>query len=369
MIFTFPGFGSLKYIVPKIMNELDIEYIEPEEGSEILQRGAALSPEEMCLPFKYMMGSLAAAYEKGADTAIMASGSGPCRLGEYVELMAELMKNEGYEYQWIVLEPPSDIGLTEFMRRINVVFNGSDRRNPLRVIRIIAAGFRVMCKFEKTERTLLKKAGYLEEPQEALRIMNRLEAEIHAEKSLSGCRSILNRIGKEVSELNVLKEEPVKIMVTGEIYTAAESAANRNIEKYLASEGCSVLRCVDVTWWIRRMIKCFIGKLTPMKILQYLKRKISDTKGMPCDIGGYGRETVDMLLSSAKNADGAVKLMPSGCMPEIVAKSYCEKHQDDAGIRVLNLIYDEMSGDAGYETRIEAFVDMLERRKNVLAGN
>lgn len=369
MIFTFPGFGSLRYIVPKIMNDLDIQYIEPEDGGEILMRGAALSPEEMCLPFKYMMGSLAAAYEKGADTVIMVSGSGPCRLGEYVELMAELMKNEGYEYQWIVLEPPSDIGLTEFMRRLNVVFNSRYSGSTLSVIRTIAEGLRVMYRFEKTERNLLKKAGYLEDPQEAVRIMNKLEGEIRAENSLPGCRRILARIRKEASRLNILKDNPVKVMVTGEIYTTAESAVNRDIEKYLASEGCSVLRCVDVTWWIRRMVNRFIGELMPMKILHHMKRKKSGMQGISCDIGGYGRETVDMLLSSAKNADGAVKLMPAGCMPEIVAKSYCEKHQDEAGIRVLNLIYDEMSGNAGCETRIEAFVDMLERRKNVLAGD
>ncbi|MEI3502106.1 MAG: hypothetical protein V8Q42_00040 [Anaerovoracaceae bacterium] len=85
MVFTFPGFGSLRYIVPKIMNEFGLEYVLPEENGSILDKGVELSPEEMCLPFKYMIGSLAAAYEKGADTVIMASTAGPCRLGEYGE--------------------------------------------------------------------------------------------------------------------------------------------------------------------------------------------------------------------------------------------------------------------------------------------
>jgi len=36
----------------------------------------------------------------------------------------------------------------------------------------------------------------------------------------------------------------------------------------------------------------------------------------------------------------------------------------------MTLIVDEMTGEAGYITRIEAFIDMLERRKNnVLYGS
>ena len=48
MVFTFPGFGSLRYIVPKIMNEFGLEYVLPEENGSILDKGVELSPEEMC---------------------------------------------------------------------------------------------------------------------------------------------------------------------------------------------------------------------------------------------------------------------------------------------------------------------------------
>jgi len=36
----------------------------------------------------------------------------------------------------------------------------------------------------------------------------------------------------------------------------------------------------------------------------------------------------------------------------------------------MSLVMDEIAGDAGYITRIEAFLDLLERRRrNVLYGN
>ncbi|MCW6108815.1 2-hydroxyglutaryl-CoA dehydratase, partial [Clostridium sporogenes] len=37
---------------------------------------------------------------------------------------------------------------------------------------------------------------------------------------------------------------------------------------------------------------------------------------------------------------------------------------------IMSLVVDEMTGEAGYSTRIEAFIDLLERRHdNVLYGS
>ena len=57
--------------------------------------------------------------------------------------------------------------------------------------------------------------------------------------------------------------------------------------------------------------------------------------------------------------DGVIQIFPMGCMPEIVAKAAL--HGVD--VPVLTLVIDEMTGDAGYDTRIEAFLDMLEARR------
>ena len=55
--------------------------------------------------------------------------------------------------------------------------------------------------------------------------------------------------------------------------------------------------------------------------------------------------------------------MPAGCMPEIVGHAAIDKISEEKGINTLSLVYDEMSGEAGYMTRLEAFFDMLERKR------
>lgn len=60
--------------------------------------------------------------------------------------------------------------------------------------------------------------------------------------------------------------------------------------------------------------------------------------------------------------------MPAGCMPEIVGRAALDRISEEKGISCLTLVFDEISGEAGYITRIEAFIDMLERKKsNVLS--
>jgi predicted nucleotide-binding protein (sugar kinase/HSP70/actin superfamily) len=59
-----------------------------------------------------------------------------------------------------------------------------------------------------------------------------------------------------------------------------------------------------------------------------------------------------------------------GCMPEIVSKSILPTVSKNENIPILSLVVDELTGEDGYITRIEAFLDLLERRKNnVLYGN
>ncbi len=71
-----------------------------------------------------------------------------------------------------------------------------------------------------------------------------------------------------------------------------------------------------------------------------------------------------------KNIDGAIQIFPMGCMPEIVSKSILPTVSKNENIPILSLVVDELTGEDGYITRIEAFLDLLERRKNnVLYGN
>jgi len=50
-------------------------------------------------------------------------------------------------------------------------------------------------------------------------------------------------------------------------------------------------------------------------------------------------------------------------MPEIMSQNIFPKMREEVGIPILSLIMDEQTGKAGYLTRLEAFVDLMRRKK------
>lgn len=66
--------------------------------------------------------------------------------------------------------------------------------------------------------------------------------------------------------------------------------------------------------------------------------------------------------------DGVVHIYPLTCMPEIVAQSTFNEVQKKYNIPIMTLIVDEMTGEAGYTTRLEAFIDMILMKKKASAA-
>ena len=81
-------------------------------------------------------------------------------------------------------------------------------------------------------------------------------------------------------------------------------------------------------------------------------------------IGGECIETVGDTVFAARNGiDGIIHIMPFTCMPEIVAQNILPTVSKKENIPVLELVLDEQTGKTGNITRIEAFADLVKRKK------
>jgi predicted nucleotide-binding protein (sugar kinase/HSP70/actin superfamily) len=79
------------------------------------------------------------------------------------------------------------------------------------------------------------------------------------------------------------------------------------------------------------------------------------------DIGGDGWESVGEKVLHTNEYDGLVHLAPFTCMPEIIAQNIMPKTREN--IPVLTILCDEQITKTGMLTRLEAFVDLLERKR------
>jgi predicted nucleotide-binding protein (sugar kinase/HSP70/actin superfamily) len=91
--------------------------------------------------------------------------------------------------------------------------------------------------------------------------------------------------------------------------------------------------------------------------LPYLKR----------DVGGDGWESVGEKVLHNKEYDGLIHLAPFTCMPEIVAQNIMPSTKEN--IPVLTILCDEQTTKTGMLTRLEAFVDLLERKRRARHNN
>ncbi len=365
MKLAFPRIGDSHIYGRLLFSELGVGMVIPSPNSrDGLERGVAVSPEEICFPFKLMADNLISAWEMGADTAVMPATMGPCRLGEYGELLRVVLQGYGCNYRWILLDSSSAIGFRELLRRLNSLAEESPC-NALQKISILIKIYRLIIRFEKLESEARMIAACRKDKCGAKDILRKCRRDLEAVDSIGAAIKIVNKYRKKLHGL-----EPdnttcsLKLLLTGEIYTLIDAFANHHIEEALMDAGVVFEKHINIGWWLRNTVVNPLGGM-----MAELRRN----PYMPYRIGGYAKETIGHALNHKKKRyDGIIQIFPVGCMPEIVAKSVLDGFRKREGVPVLSIIYDEMGGEAGYQTRIEAFIDMLrikKERNDVLSGN
>jgi len=353
---TFPHLGNTYICVKSILDDIGIDYIIPPfNNKRALELGTRYSPEMVCLPLKINIGNYIQAYEMGADTIIMAGGCGPCRFGYYSQLHREILKDAGFEMEVITLEGTDIKDLVSRIRR--VVPGGSElMRLPFILLRAVEIAKRA----DGIEMLAFRTRARECERGTTDRIYNGFR-----EKALvtKGTRNILKLLDETEARLKAVRldpnADPLRVGIVGEIYTGIEHFASFDIQHRLGRLGVEADRKVTVSnWIIEHMIK------KPLRLPRDMAFAKAAKPWLGAMIGGHARETVgNTAIYAMSGYDGVIQIFPFSCMPEIVAESLLPSVERDLGIPVLTLIIDEMTGEAGYMTRVEAFIDMLEKRR------
>lgn len=358
MKITIPNLGNTCLAVKALFDSIGIDYVMPEESTaRALEIGSKYAPEDICLPYKIMLGNMLISCERGADTVLITGSGGPCRYGEYCELMRNILKKLKPNLNLIVLDYPRDIGVKEFFRRISEISKESTTRLSKKIL-AVDNSLKIIKLLDCIESEARYRAGYEVEKGSFKKLLYRCKRECIDSKNSSEMLKILYFYENEVRHLRVDRNrKPVSVAIIGEIYTILEPFANFHIEDKLMDLGVSVKKGITPSWWVKDAIFTPL-KLNSMKIRKFSRPYLKEY------IGGHAKECIgEAVIASNENIDGAIQIFPLGCMPEIVAKSILPKISKDKKFPIMSLVVDEMTGEAGYDTRLEAFVDMIERRK------
>lgn len=358
MLLSFPHMGKLHLALARTCRLLDIPYLIPSlPGPKALKLGQELAPEGSCLPFCLVLGNMREALERGADTILMLGGCGPCRFGYFIYLAVKILDSAGYRFQPVIIDRGYHLYNYSLLKKAGHVSMPG-------LLRAIRHGWELLVAEEALDRLereylpLAKDPGsllaFLEECREVIQEAGSSE-EIAAvrKKAIRFLKQLPRRPGSQV----------VRIRLAGDIYTMLEPYANQGIEEFLLAKGVVVYKDLAVSHW-------FPNILLPWRKGGYREGLLRQAYPyLQSQVGGFGLESVAGALQlKTRLADGIIHLFPQGCMPEIVARSALDRISQDKGIPVLSIAMDQHDSKTGFETRVEAFLDMIGSRRVTRAG-
>ena len=357
---TFPHMGESYRTFKMLMNDLGNEVIlPPRPNKKTLDFGVRHSPEFACLPFKILTGTYIETCLMGAEIIITSGGSGPCRAGLYGQLHKKILNGIGFPADIIVFEAPRSHPI-DFLRKVKRLNPG--RLSYLAIWECIKRGFEKLKYLDDVE-----KMTHIVRPREikmgdTTRVYREVLEWIDSAYTMSEIKEAGEAALAAVKSIHQDSERLIlKVGMIGEIYVLLEPASNLEIEESLGNLGVEVHRSMFLTGWTKDN--------TLNETTEHLSVKDAAQPYIPLCIGGHGQESVGHTILYAKEGyDGVVQLAPFTCIPEIVARTILTRVSHEHNIPLLTFFLDEQTGKAGMNTRLEAFTDLM-RRKKLLSGN
>ncbi len=359
MLVTFPHMGNAYIAMKSVLEDLGVEVLVPPPCTKrTLELGTKCSPELACLPLKLNIGNYIESLEKGAEVIVMAGGCGPCRFGYYAEVQREILEDLGYKFKMIVLERPQG-NARDFIKKIAMLTGG---KNIFQVVTSIKKATQAAVLMDGLEKLCWKIRPRETKKGEVSRLMREFHAKAIEARGSIQLSTLIEEYKKLISMVQVQKDKEVlKIGIVGEIYTVIEPFVNVGIAEKLGSLGVEVDKSITVSYWV-------VNHLIKEALHLHNKKEVREASYpyLRSFVGGHGQESVaNTVIYKRDKYDGVIHLLPFTCMPEIVARSVLPAVSHEYGIPVMTLVLDEMTGEAGYMTRLEAFVDLIRRKKEM----
>jgi predicted nucleotide-binding protein (sugar kinase/HSP70/actin superfamily) len=339
--------------------------VAPPSSQRTLDLGIKHNPEMICVPCKILFGNYVEALEQGCQVLVMLGGPGTCRLGYSARLQETWLRQMGFDFQAYTIDLYHLSG--DAIRFLRAMTNAS-WTELIETVRFTLALVELVDEIEKTTLRLRP----LERKQKSARRQRNVD---HLHDEVLACVEALpDRIALGERRDMLLRRfeslpvddsfTPLRVGVVGDLYTMQEPFFNMDMERELGRLGIHVKR----SFWFSDSL----GSMLQERMLRRgrnIQRIRAAEPYLSRDIGGFARSTVgNAALFAREGVDGVIHLAPFSCTPEVMAHNALLTLQRECHVPILSLSFDEHTGRAGFLTRLEAFVDILERRRQRQPG-
>ena len=348
MRIAFPHVGN--YYVPAsflFSHIIDCEVISaPRITQRTIDLGVKYSPEFVCTPFKYTLGTL---LECAKDADVLVQLGGGCRYGYYHELQRQIISDLGYKVKFINLISAGRADAFRICRCLKEIDPKFSRFKAMYYLFITFFMLRYMDKVDDYIRT---NVGFEVDSGLMEKYNSEMLKEFSGVRGYFSLRRVYKKYFKLIRGVKVdIPSNVVRIGVIGELYTVMEPFSNYFLEKSLASFGMSVTRFTNASYLLFGKSR-FVNKY--IRRCPYVKYRM-------------GADATDNIIRAyhmcRKGYDGIIHIKSSFCTPEIGAMGIINKVCKDYDVPVMFFSFDANTSRVGLQTRLEAFNDMIEMRR------
>lgn len=336
---------AMKYVVEQGFESTCI--LPPPLTRHTEELGAKNSPDFVCTPFKTTLGSMIEALEAGADTLVMVYGI--CRLNYYAELQEQIMRDLGYEFDFINLAAYNTGKKRDILRAAKAI---NPKVNMAKLTKAFAEAVIMVEHLDEITGQYYENCGF-DKTGAYQRSYKKFLASMYMARSFSDIEQGYKTAKLAFAGTPLSKPaNPLRVGIVGEFYTAMDAFSNLEIEQKLADMGVEVHRWMNIT---NSMLRPG-GKNHQVQIRERSEYSMG------------ANSTTDLWQAQTfaqKGFDGIIHIKSANCTPEIDIMPVLQNISMDYRIPVLYLTYDSQTSDVGLMTRLEAFYDMIEMRKQV----
>jgi predicted nucleotide-binding protein (sugar kinase/HSP70/actin superfamily) len=343
-------FGNWDIAFKGLFRKLGVPFaIPPKPNKQTLDFGEKHCPEFSCTPFKIMLGDYKAALEMGATHLL---GLSPrtirtCQLANFAMAHKNILEGQGYKFKILHREDLKLKNMKKFIKTMNKDITTT------KIIQGVVLFLHKVANIELLE-DIYGKVHITEGEQKAKKLWQQTLNTIDHEQGIRKQRELRNKLYTRSIKLNKKIQDHVKICLTGDIYTVNDTMSTRDIVEKLLKRKIHVLKAARHSDILSERF------LKSEKIPKKEQVKIFNTF-MEREFGGFTYCSISNAIESAKkNYDGIIQVYPFTCAPETVVKNVLPIISEKYKTPCLSIAIGEQTGDAGFDTRLEAFIDLIE---------
>ena len=335
-----------RYLLERIV---DAEIIKaPFITSKTIELGNKYSPEFICTPFKYTLGTMIESLDMGANVLIQFGGG--CRYGYYSELQNEILKDLGYKFELFNLITAGKINVKKIYKMIKRI---DKKFNIFKGLYYLYITVKMVKYMDKIDDYIRQNIGFEVEKNSFNNLLNEMLDKFSQVNNPISLFILYHKYFKKFKRLKTNKPKNcLKVGIIGELYTLMEPFSNYYLEKELASFNIAIKRFTNVNYLL------FNHKKTIKKSIKKSKKYMKYKMGADASSNVYWTKYL-----SLNKYDGIIHIKSSFCTPEIGVMPIIDKIANDYNIPIIYFSFDANTSEVGIKTRLEAFYDMIEMRR------